>query len=126
MAEQDRQDILKINKISGLRFREEMHRGYNIINNGKLEGNGTDIKMEQVAQSGPIAAWNKALNNAHENETLADELKKLSEEEYYEKLKKRGVNAEFKKTELDKLAKLAKDDPLKETFYNTRSKRLTK
>ena len=61
MAEQDRQDALKINKISGLRFREETVIGFDIINNGKLEGAGTQIKMDKVSVSGPIAAWNKAL-----------------------------------------------------------------
>lgn len=69
--------------------------------------------MDQVATSGPIAAWNKALHNAHENENLASNIKQLQDEEYYAKLKQRGVNENFKKTELDKLAKLAKEDPLR-------------
>lgn len=38
MAEQDRQDSLQLNKVSGLRYREETQRGYDILNNGKLEG----------------------------------------------------------------------------------------
>jgi len=41
LAEQDRQDELKLNKVSGLRYREETQRGYNILNNGKLQGEGT-------------------------------------------------------------------------------------
>ena len=45
LAEQDRQNELKLNKVSGLRFREETTRGYDILNNGKLSGPGTDIKM---------------------------------------------------------------------------------
>jgi hypothetical protein len=36
------------------------------------------------------------------------------------------VNEDFKKTELDKLAKLGSGDPLKNTMYDTRSKRLTR
>lgn len=36
------------------------------------------------------------------------------------------MNAEFRKTELEKLGSLAKEDPLKQTFYATRSNRITK
>ena len=36
LAEQDRQQELKLNKVSGLRYREETQRGYDILNNGKL------------------------------------------------------------------------------------------
>ena len=41
-------------------------------------------------------------------------------------LKKRGINAEFKRNELDKLSSLAKEDPLKKTVFDTRSKRLAR
>ena len=92
LAEQDRQESLQLNKVSGLRYREETVRGYDIIDNEKLEGKGTQIKMDQVEKSGPIAAWNKALHNAHKNPALEDEIKKMEHEEYYNKLKKRGVN----------------------------------
>ena len=50
----------------------------------------------------------------------------MAEEEYYQKLKRQGVNADFRKTELEKLSLLAKEDPLKQTFYATRSNRITK
>ena len=46
LAEQDRQAQLSINKISGLRFKEETRRGFDILNNSKLEGPATTIKME--------------------------------------------------------------------------------
>ena len=36
LAEQDRQDSMKINKISGLRFREETTRGFDILTNDKM------------------------------------------------------------------------------------------
>jgi len=36
----------------------------------------------------------------------------LSEEEYYQKLKERGINAEFKKSELDKLSNMGSGDPM--------------
>lgn len=48
----------------------------------------------------------------------------MEEEEYYQKLKERGVTAEFKKTELDKLHAMGSEDAIKQTFYRTRSKRL--
>ena len=69
---------MKLNKVSGLRYREETVRGYDIINNGKMEGKGTSIKMEQVNNSGPKAAWNKVLHNAHTNENIEKEIVKLN------------------------------------------------
>lgn len=33
MAEQDRQELMSINKISGMRFREELKRGHDILSN---------------------------------------------------------------------------------------------
>lgn len=103
MAEQDRLAQLSLNKVSGLRFKEETRRGFDILNNAKLEGPATTIKMEQVNQSGPIKAWNRVLHNANANEQIQEQIRKLEEEEYYQKLKQQGVNAEFKKTELGKL-----------------------
>ena len=68
LAEQDRLDALKLAKVSGLRFQEETKRGFNILNNAKLEGKGAEIKMDKVGKSGPQKAWNGVLLNAHENE----------------------------------------------------------
>jgi predicted amidohydrolase YtcJ len=87
LAEQDRQDALRINKISGLRFEEETTRGYDILNNAKLEGAATSIKMDQVNKSKPIVAWNKVLHNANANDKIEEQIKKLEEEEYYKRLK---------------------------------------
>ena len=66
------------------------------------------------------------LHTANENEQLKEQIQKLAEEEYYQRLKQQGVNADFRKTELEKLSSLAKEDPLKQTFYATRSNRITK
>ena len=41
LAEQDRLDHLKLAKVSGMRFKEETQRGFDILNNGKLEGLAT-------------------------------------------------------------------------------------
>ena len=50
----------------------------------------------------------------------------MGEEEYYQKLKERGINAEFKKSELDKLSSMANADLMKQTGYENRSKRVTR
>jgi len=50
----------------------------------------------------------------------------MSEEEYYQKLKERGINAEFKKSELDKLGSMAAADAMQQTTYENRSKRVTR
>lgn len=72
-----------MNKVSGLRFREETQRGFDILTNGKIESAATTIKMEKVNKSGPVAAWNKVLHNANYHERLQEQLQKLKEEEYY-------------------------------------------
>jgi hypothetical protein len=68
LAEQDRQEALKLARISGLRFKEETSRGYDIMTNEQMEGEATKIKMEQVNESGPVAIWNKVLMSATEND----------------------------------------------------------
>lgn len=68
LAELDRVTQLRLNKISGLRFKEETQRGFDILTNTKLEGQGVSIKMEQVSNAGPVKAWKKVLFNSNENE----------------------------------------------------------
>jgi hypothetical protein len=46
LAELDRREEMSLNKVSGLRFREETQRGFDILTNNKLDGAGTSIKME--------------------------------------------------------------------------------
>lgn len=63
--------------------------------------------------------------NANTNEQILNQIRKLEEEEYYAKLKLRGVNAEFRQEELKKLEGGPNSkDPLSQTIYDTRSKRL--
>jgi len=68
LAEQDRFDTMKLNKVSGLRYQEETKRGFNIMNNQQLSGKGADIKMDKVGESSAQNAWHGVLDNAHENE----------------------------------------------------------
>ena len=110
LAEVDHREQQKLNKISGLRFKEETQRGFDILTNSKLEGPGVSIKMEQVSNSGPVKAWKKVLLNSNENEEREENIRKLNEEEYYAKLKQRGINAEFKKTELERLGAMANEN----------------
>ena len=124
LAEQDRLHLLKLNKISGLRFKEETERGFDILTNSKLEGPATTLKQDQVSSSGPVKVWKNALYAATQNDQVDEQMKKLAEEEYYAKLKERGVNAEFKKTELEKLGALGPESKMDRTFYETRSRRL--
>lgn len=44
LAEQDRQDVMSLNKISGMRFREELDRGHDILSNGELIGKAITYK----------------------------------------------------------------------------------
>lgn len=46
LAEQDRSETLKLNKVSGLRFKEETERGFDILTNTKLEGPAITNKQD--------------------------------------------------------------------------------
>lgn len=46
LANNELRDKMGLNKVSGLRFREETQRGFDILTNNKLEGAGVSIKME--------------------------------------------------------------------------------
>ena len=46
LAEVERVQQLNTNKISGLRFKEETSRGFDILTNDKLQGGGVNNKME--------------------------------------------------------------------------------
>ena len=59
---------MAVNKISGLRYREETQRGFDILTNNKLDGAGITYKMEKVSGSGPVKAWNQVLYNSNEND----------------------------------------------------------
>ena len=117
---------MSLNKVSGLRYQEETKRGFNIMNNQQLLGKGADIKMDKVGESSAQNAWNGVLQNSNDHENLEEQRRLLSEEEYYQKLKERGINAEFKKAELDKLSSMAGADGMQKTSYENRSKRVTR
>jgi len=68
LANVERKDQMTLNKVSGLRYREETQRGFDILTNSKQEGAGVQAKMEQVSNSGPVKAWNNVLYNSNENE----------------------------------------------------------
>ena len=115
---------MQLAKVSGLRYKEETGRGFDILTNTKLEGPATQIKMDQVSNAGPIKAWNNVLYNANQNEKIQAQIKDLEQEEYYAKLKLRGINAEFRQKELEKLVGEGNVNPLQKTVYNTRSRRV--
>jgi hypothetical protein len=124
LADQDLKEKMKLNKISGLRYKEETARGFDILTNEKLDGPATNIKMDQVSNSGPIKCWNNVLYNANANEKVQEQIRMLEQEEYYAKLKERGVTKEFKQKELEKLMGDNRVNPLQRTVYETRSRRL--
>ena len=80
MAEKDRVDQMRLNKISGLRYKEGTERGFDIVTGDKLEGPAVTYMQNQVSNSGPVKAWNQALANANGNAKI-DELKAKLEEE---------------------------------------------
>ena len=58
LAEQDRLNQLKLNKISGMRFREEIERGFHILSNSELSGKGIDYKKKLFKEGAkPLEAF---------------------------------------------------------------------
>ena len=45
MAEKDRVDQMRLNKVSGLRYKEEAERGFDIVTGDKLEGPAVTYKQ---------------------------------------------------------------------------------
>ena len=66
-----------------------------------------------MSNSGPVKAWKKVLLNSNENDLRDHRIQQLNEEEYYLKLKERGINADFKKTELGRLHAMGSEDQFK-------------
>ena len=51
-----------MNKISGMRFREEVNRGHDIISNDQLKGNYIDYKREMATNNArAYSAWNTTI-----------------------------------------------------------------
>lgn len=124
LAYQDSDDQRKLNKVSGLRFKEETGRGFDILTNTKLDGAGVGNKMEQVSKAGPVKAWKRVLLNSNDNEDKDPRIKVMEQEEYYATLKERGITNDFKKTELGKLHAMGSDEQFRETTYDRRSRRI--
>ena len=58
LAEQDRVNHMSVNKISGVRFREELQRGHDILSNEPLEGEAMLYKKDMYdSQKKPTQAW---------------------------------------------------------------------
>ena len=58
-----------MNKISGMRFREEVNRGHDIISNDQLKGNYIDYKREMATNNArAYGAWNTTIVSPVEQE----------------------------------------------------------
>ena len=53
---------MAMNKISGLRYREELERGHHILSNGELDGKGIQYKKSMYNEKNrPYEAWNHTI-----------------------------------------------------------------
>ena len=65
LAEQDRMGEMAVNKISGMRYREEIERGHHILSNQALEGRAIDYKSSMYGTgANPTNAWNTLASSA--------------------------------------------------------------
>ena len=61
LADQDREDQLKLNKISHLRFKEALERGFDILSNDPLKGPEATRPLYEASVGKPRGVWTKAL-----------------------------------------------------------------
>jgi hypothetical protein len=58
LAEQDRCDDMSVNKVSGMRYREELDRGHHILSNEALDGRAITYKRDMLGNgSTATQAW---------------------------------------------------------------------
>jgi hypothetical protein len=74
---------MSLSKITGLAFKEEISRGFNILNGNKIEGSAASIKMEMLDKKADNKTWGRILSNSNGQEGVEEQIKQLAEEEYY-------------------------------------------
>ena len=65
LSEQDREDYLKLNKISHERFKEAIDRGFDILTNDPLKGPEATRPLYEASVGKPRGVWTKALQTVN-------------------------------------------------------------
>lgn len=93
-SDQDRADLMKLNKVSHSRFKEEMERGFDILTNDPLKGPQASRTVYQPRVPQAKGVWSRALQSVNEDfmtpeekeQVLREEERKLkeSQQDFYE------------------------------------------
>lgn len=65
MAEKERDDQMRLNKISHLRFKEEDERGFDILTNDPLKGPNATKQVFHAQVTHPRTIWSKAMQTVN-------------------------------------------------------------
>ncbi len=75
-----------MNKVSHLRFKEELERGFDIITNDNMESAGVQLGIKIVKEKAPRGVWTRALAGTN-RDFMTESSRKMVECEEEEKKK---------------------------------------
>eukprot|EP00347_Sterkiella_histriomuscorum_P023036 403336202 len=122
-SDQERADLMKLNKVSNSRFKIENDRGFDILTNDPLQGPQASKTIYQPRIPQPRGVWTKAMQTVNSDFLSAEERNRIIEED---EQKKKQSQSDFHKTQTDQLKKMQTYDPLASTNFNRRSQRVFK
>lgn len=71
-SEQERADLMKLNKISHSRFKIENERGFDILTNDPLKGPGASKTVYQPRSTQPRGVWTRAMQTVNKDFMAAE------------------------------------------------------
>jgi hypothetical protein len=80
-SEQERSDLMRLNKISHSRFKIEGERGFDILTNDPLKGPGASKTVYQPRATQSRGVWSKAMNTVNKDFMTTDEIEAIHKEE---------------------------------------------
>ena len=120
-SEQERSDLMRLNKVSHSRFKIEEERGFDIMTNDPLKGPGASKTVYQPRATQQRGVWSKAMNTVNAAFMSPEEIQAILKEEEQKKVQS---HTDFHKTQFDKLKAMQTYDPLGQTTLERRSQRV--
>lgn len=122
-SEQERADMMKLNKVSHSRFKVEQQRGFDILTNDPLQGPQASKTAYNPRVTQPRGVWTRAMQTTN-SEFLNEEERNRIMLEQEEKMKKTQTQNDFYQSQTEQLRKMQTYDPLAQTNIERRSQRV--
>ena len=92
-----------MNKISHVRFQEEVERGFDILTNQELQGPDAEKKSYNVGLNKPRGVWTKTLSTVNRDFMNNDELDTVEREKEDLRFRETQTLSEFHRTQKEGL-----------------------